>query len=604
KLQGLDSSDGSASGGVKDLQGAVDSAASSAGRLTQGGGRLRTGVGRLSTGISAAASGAKDLDRTVGAATAGTGAIAAAVSGARTTAQQLAQQLKVVGEGEAQVAPVIRGFQSRAGAGAASIRSAVEASGRERTDALGQIATARRALLSSRQSVGTLAALSALNKAQATLQGDPVAALPALADGLDADARTAGHLAAALSGVAFHDLAVKARTLASLLGTADRNQGTLVLGVKRLAGAVSALRAALDKLGGGTSALSGGLATLDAGIAQLQSGASSGRAQTARLAQGLSGARNALADVTTGGETGAGSRSDTGSSARGAISSGYFVLAALDAEGAKGATTGLNVDGGGQAARMIVIPRSGPNDPATRALGLRIAAATRSFAQRTRTESAVGGPAAMLADYQRATAGRLLTIVLALALATALLLALVLRSVPIAVAGVALNLLAVGATLGILDHLFTGTHPLLGGPGQLDATALTAVFAVMFALSTDYQVFVVTRVREELAAGLSPRAAVAAGISRTARVVTGAALSMVAVFLAFATADVASLQQFGIGLAIAVALDATVIRLVLLPALLALGGRGAWWPGLPAGADGRERGSGRPPGRARARSAP
>jgi RND superfamily putative drug exporter len=187
----------------------------------------------------------------------------------------------------------------------------------------------------------------------------------------------------------------------------------------------------------------------------------------------------------------------------------------------------------------------------------------------------VGGPAAALDDYGRATSARLLPIVLALALVTALLLAFVLRSIGVALIGVALNLLGVGATLGILDRVFAG---------PLDATALTAVFAVMFALATDYQVFVVTRVREELLRGASASEAVAAGVARTARVVTGAALSMVAVFLAFGTADVAGLRQFGIGLAIAVAIDATVIRLVLLPAALRLAGERAWWPG-PADPD-------------------
>ncbi len=94
-----------------------------------------------------------------------------------------------------------------------------------------------------------------------------------------------------------------------------------------------------------------------------------------------------------------------------------------------------------------------------------------------------------------------------------------------------------------------------------------------------------TRIREELAAGRTVEDAIATGMQRTAGVVTGAALSMLAVFVPFATAGVTSLRVFGIGLAVAIALDATIVRLVLLPAVLRLLGRRAWWPMMRAGAE-------------------
>ena len=165
---------------------------------------------------------------------------------------------------------------------------------------------------------------------------------------------------------------------------------------------------------------------------------------------------------------------------------------------------------------------------------------------------------------------------LALSLVTALLLGLLLRSFVVPLIGVVLNLLAVGATLGLLTVLFQGASPLLGGPGDLDGVAVTAIFGVVFALSIDYQVFIVARVREEWLRA-DDATAVSRGLARTARVVTGAALSMLGVFLAFALADVAILRQFGVGLAIAVVIDATIVRLVLLPAALRLAGRWAWW---------------------------
>ena len=108
-----------------------------------------------------------------------------------------------------------------------------------------------------------------------------------------------------------------------------------------------------------------------------------------------------------------------------------------------------------------------------------------------------------------------------------------------------------------MQRLFGGDDPLLGGAGHFDATALTAVFAVMFALSIDYRCSSsAASARSSRPARRSPRRSTT-GMRRTAGVVTGAALSMLAVFASFAIADVTSLRVFGVGLAIAVALDAT-----------------------------------------------
>ena len=196
-------------------------------------------------------------------------------------------------------------------------------------------------------------------------------------------------------------------------------------------------------------------------------------------------------------------------------------------------------------------------------------------------ESAVGGPAATLADYNDVASSRLPIIVIVLTLVTALLLGILLRSIVVPIVGVVLNLLAVGATLGLLALLFQGDNPLLGGPGVIDAVAVTAIFGVVFALSMDYQVFILSRVREEWLRTGDEAQALEVGMTRTARVVTGAALSMLGVFVAFALADVASLRQFGVGLAIAIVIDATLVRLVLLPAALRFAGDYAWYvPGF------------------------
>ncbi|HEV2059532.1 MAG TPA: MMPL family transporter, partial [Solirubrobacteraceae bacterium] len=257
--------------------------------------------------------------------------------------------------------------------------------------------------------------------------------------------------------------------------------------------------------------------------------------------------------------------------------SGYFLLAALESGSGGDTPFGVNVDKGGQGARIVVVPRYPASDPRTQALYERLQTLADRLGKKLGADAAVGGPAAVLSDYDTAAAGRLPLIVIVLTLVTALLLAALLRSVVVACIGVALNLLAVGATLGLLALLFQGDTPLLGGPGEIDAVAMTAIFGVVFALSLDYQVFIVSRVREEWLRSGDAAQAVQVGLARTARVVTGAALSMLGVFLAFGLSDIASLRQFGVGLAIAIVIDATLVRLVLLPAALHLVGRWAWW---------------------------
>jgi RND superfamily putative drug exporter len=108
------------------------------------------------------------------------------------------------------------------------------------------------------------------------------------------------------------------------------------------------------------------------------------------------------------------------------------------------------------------------------------------------------------------------------------------------------------------------------------------LFAMLFGLSMDYEVFLVTRMREFWDEGLSNEEAVAAGLERTGRIVTAAAVIMVAAFSGFAAGSILGLQEFGLGLATAIFLDATLIRAVLVPALMRLLGRYNWWLPAPA----------------------
>jgi RND superfamily putative drug exporter len=144
-----------------------------------------------------------------------------------------------------------------------------------------------------------------------------------------------------------------------------------------------------------------------------------------------------------------------------------------------------------------------------------------------------------------------------------------------------MNLLSVGAAYGILVAVFQWgwLDGLLGwqSPGYVDALTPPLVLAIVFGLSMDYEVFLLSRIRERWAATGDPRGAVAEGLQASARTITSAALIMVGVFAVFVGTGVPSIQELGFGCAVAIALDATLVRLVLVPAAMELLGAWNWW---------------------------
>jgi RND superfamily putative drug exporter len=264
----------------------------------------------------------------------------------------------------------------------------------------------------------------------------------------------------------------------------------------------------------------------------------------------------------------------------GFFQSGYLMAAGL--QGARPdqreAIAGL-VDSanGGREARILVVPDVPTNDPRQDHIVDEVRALTHGFQRATGIAAPVGGTAPELTDFARVNSTRLPLLILAICLVTYLALIPILRSLVLPAIAVALNLLTVSAAFGLLTLLFVGDNPPLGGAGKLDVVTVTGIFVVTFALSIDYQVFLLTRMREEYVRTQSHISAVEFGISKTARVVTGAAAIMVAVFIAFALSSFSLIQQLGIGLATAVLIDATIVRLGLLPAIMKLAGDRAWW---------------------------
>ena len=574
RLRRLDAGVSSAADGVGSLRSSLSSATNAASRLADGSRSLEGGVGDLQSGLDGAGSGARKLAASL--AKAGRGAdglasqSAAAVSGARA----LSARARSLSRSLAKVAGATRDLQgrlsSRSGA-LSAVQSSVRAQRRQADDVL---AAAERSILPTSSSA--LRARAALAKARRALAADPAASLDDPIRLLRNDSEYAGRIAAATPAQEAADLARVVSALAAGASSLTRRVRELNGSVGALSQGGGSLAKAIDELDGGAGKMSDAVAAVRAGATGLADGVRTGEQRTGALASGLDDARNAVAGLS--GTTGAAGGAPTKKATASFFDSGYFLLAAL--ESSNDQPLGVNVDHGGQGARIVVVPRYPASDPRTQALYDRLRAVSAQLGTTLRAKSAVGGPAATLLDYESIAAERLPLIVVILTLITALLLGLLLRSIVVPIIGVVLNLLAVGATLGLLVLLFGGDAPLLGGPGVIDAVAVTAIFGVVFALSIDYQVFILSRVREEwLRCGDETRA-LHIGMSRTARVVTGAALSMLGVFVAFAFADVASLRQFGVGLAIAIIIDATLVRLVMLPAALYFAGEWTWYRGF------------------------
>ncbi|HEX9189082.1 MAG TPA: MMPL family transporter [Vicinamibacteria bacterium] len=196
----------------------------------------------------------------------------------------------------------------------------------------------------------------------------------------------------------------------------------------------------------------------------------------------------------------------------------------------------------------------------------------------------VGGLPAFNADYEDAVGGRMGVVVVLVVATTLAVLLLAFRSLLVPLKAVALNLFAVSGAFGALVLVFQDGHGarLLGLAAPLDGVfpiVPALVFCTVFGLSMDYEVFLVARVAEARRAGLSEDEALAEGLARTGPVITSAAAIMIAVFAAFMLGEFVLLKMLGFALAVAVLLDATVIRMAIGPALLRLAGRWNWWPG-------------------------
>ncbi|HVY77561.1 MAG TPA: MMPL family transporter, partial [Solirubrobacterales bacterium] len=351
----------------------------------------------------------------------------------------------------------------------------------------------------------------------------------------------------------------------------------ITFGAYRFAKEAKRLSAGIEALAAGSIRLVTGIDELGAGAQALEAALAQGAEEVAPLQSGLT---EASVRVLAGKHRIRREARRVRNATPGLFNSGYFVLSAVDgAPPETRRTAGETIDlGGGQAASVLVISRYPFNSSGSKALNETLDAEASELADRADLETGVAGGAAQLNDYGSVTEERIPWVIAAITVVTFLVLVLVLRAALLAAIAVALNLLTVAVAFGVLTILFHIPEDWpLGGHNYVEAVGATMIFGVVFGLSIDYAVFLLSRMREHYDEHGDHGAAIRFGLDKTAAVITGAAAIMMAVFIAFAGAPIATVSQLGVGLTVAVILDATVVRIVLLPALMLLLGERVWW---------------------------
>ncbi len=227
---------------------------------------------------------------------------------------------------------------------------------------------------------------------------------------------------------------------------------------------------------------------------------------------------------------------------------------------------------------VMLYPTTSPQDEATTSL---VHTLRNDVIPAAHVNAKVGGATAGQVDFADYLSQRLPVLIAIVLILSFVLLMAVFRSVLVPLKAVFMNLLSVGAAYGVIVAVFQwgwlGSIIGIDKPGPVEAWAPMFLFAIVFGLSMDYEVFLLSRMKEEFDRTGDNTTAVADGVAATARVITAAALIMVCVFAAFVLGDDRQLKLFGLGMAFAVFIDATVVRMLLVPATMELLGNRNWW---------------------------
>jgi putative drug exporter of the RND superfamily len=590
-------------------------------RLESGISRVRRGAELNTSGLRKAAQGSGALDSGIGLAGAGAGALAGGLAKTSVGSRRLTRGLGRVDEGSGQLSEGAGKASAGARRLANGLAKAVEKSGevagsarlfrnamRSGEDRLGELKSpldnaeaqlaaagdALRRMTTGRADPEYDAVMHALEEASRDLTGnDPQTGEQA--DPSYGGVETGMERANGQFGVGLYlaerldksgrQAKTGMRKLAKASARLDRGLQRLAVGSRSVAEGVAALAEggeqlspALVKLNEGAERLAGGLGRLESGAGQLAGGLGVGAEQSPLLSGALARIGSGLK---RGGGPGGGGLDQLKQRSPGFFRSPYFTLASLD--GSKPSQRDqlvslINLDHGGSDARMLVIPRNPPTTDGAQATKDRLEEDADDLARRTGTEVVVGGVASNDIDVNKTLRDQAPLLRVLLSLVSLIILIPVTRSLVIPILAAAINLITVSASFGLMALLFNGS--LLGGPGYVDASVIPSAMIVMFGLAIDYEVFVFARMREEYLRSGSTSEAIEKGLDHTGHVVTGAATIMVAVFLAFSVSEFITIRNFGMAQAIGVFIDAFIVRLVVIPALMGRLGKWAWW--IPA----------------------
>jgi RND superfamily putative drug exporter len=586
---------GVAAGGVEQLRGGISEASAGAGLLAQGSDRAAEGAQLIANGLGRATSGSQRAMTALGKFSDGAKRLFEAQKRAALGGLQLKLASRDLGGANLRVnalnrvRKVEKSLEATIDTTLPRILAPAKAADEQLKAALAQL----QGMTVGKSDPNYAAALEAVRQATAAVTGtDPATSQPyspgylGLVPELEAlQATMVDDLDEAEHAVDY--LKTEIEHLKQLSNAAERLSDGLYriqAGGRKLADGAARLDRAAQSLGGGLSKLSKGAVALVGGIDRLSGGAEAlenGLAEAVdRSAPIQSGLKRASVRVLGGKARVKRQVRRVSSASPGIFNSGYFVLSALDgappgAREAAGSTIDLH---SGQAASMLVISDYSFNTPGSIALNKRLKEGAADLAAESGLTTGVAGGAAQLNEYSKVTRARIPFVIAAITLVTFLVLIAVLRAIPLAALAVGLNLATVGVAFGILTvlgKLPDGTP--LGGHNYVDAVGATMIFGIIFGLSIDYAVFLLSRMREHYDREGDNAAAIEFGLEKTARVITGAAAIMMVVFIAYAGAPIASVSQLGVGLTVAVILDATVVRIVLLPALMLLIGDRVWW---------------------------
>ncbi|HEY7629475.1 MAG TPA: MMPL family transporter [Thermoleophilaceae bacterium] len=543
---------GLAGSGSAQLQSGLEAASSGAGQLHSGGGKAQSGAGQLHTGLAQAKAGSAKLEAGLNQALSGAQALK------KGSGQVLSgSNLLVNGLGQLQngAKPVVPGLNALAASAATTNSQTDKALAELNAMTSGKsdpnYAAVQQALQAASSSATSTSSLATVAAKQA----------PALVQGIDQLNTGAGQLQAGIQKL-------------------HNGNAQLASGIDRLAGGGSQLTGGLGQLTAGAGALQIGLGQLTTGAGQLASGLGGGVGPAGQLTTGL-GTMQAAVVKSRGKIPSTAQLKQLFAQSPGMFNSGYFVLAAV--EGAtpadrNAATFTINLLRGGTAGQIVVVSKYNSSDSRTAALGTTLSDMGGQFAKANNLQVAVGGPAGSLGDLTSVTKSKIWIDVAVVAAALLLVLALALRAVLLPIVSTAFTLLVVAASFGVMELLFGGSNPPLGGPGHLDPVTIISVFTAAFALSTVFTTILLMRTREEYVSTPGNRHAVRVGLRETAAATTGAGLLMVAALIPFSTSDFIVIRALGVGIAVAVLLDVVLVRPVLLPAAEAVLGRYGWWP--------------------------